>query len=200
MGIPDREKYLLMASTVAVVPALLAEAMAAAGFRRNPPPLMNRRSKKARIDQDKLELKKKVDESLRRLENEKLITKNGSQFVFLTNEEQDVNREIREISIERSVIIDKVGNELLYTLFGTNSKYTYDDRHDFAFNTIIDDRPRGQQREEIGIRILTPYYAYGNDPSTTELSMLSMHENNVLVVLPNDMSFLDEMEQALQIN
>ena len=28
----------------------LAEAMAAAGFRRNPPPLMNRRSKKARID------------------------------------------------------------------------------------------------------------------------------------------------------
>lgn len=152
------------------------------------------------IDQDKLELKKKVDESLRRLENEKLITKNGSQFIFLTNEEQDVNREIREISIERSAIIDKVGNELLYTLFGTNSKYTYDDRHDFAFNTIIDDRPRGQQREEIGIRILTPYYAYGNDPSTTELSMLSMHENNVLVVLPNDMSFLDEMEQALQID
>ena len=50
MGIPDKEKYLLMASTVAVVPALLAEAMAAAGFRRNQPPLMNRRSKKARIE------------------------------------------------------------------------------------------------------------------------------------------------------
>ena len=152
------------------------------------------------IDQDKLDLKKKVDESLRRLESEKLIIKNGNQFIFLTDEEQDVNREIREIRIDRSEIIDKVGDELLYALFGDNRKYRYGDRHDFAFNTIIDDRPRGQQRDEIGVRILTPYYAHGSDLSQSELMSLSMRENNVIVVLPNDMAFLDEMEQALQID
>lgn len=152
------------------------------------------------IDQDKLELKKKVDESLRRLESEKLIIKNGNQFIFLTDEEQDVNREIREIRIDRSEIIDKVGDELLYAFFGDNRKYRYGDRHDFAFNTIIDDRPRGQQRDEIGVRILTPYYAHGSDLSQSELMALSMRENNVIVVLPNDMAFLDEMEQALQID
>lgn len=152
------------------------------------------------IDQDKLDLKKKIDESLRRLESEKLIIKNGNQFLFLTDEEQDVNREIREIRIERSVIIDKVGDELLYALFGSNRKYRYGDRHDFAFNTIIDDRPRGQQRDEIGIRILTPYYAHGSELTAIELMTLSMRENNVVVALPNDMAFLDEMEQALQID
>ncbi len=152
------------------------------------------------IDQDKLELKKRVDESLRRLESEKLIIKNGNQFIFLTDEEQDVNREIREVSIDRSEIIDKVGDELLYALFGDNRKYRYGDRHDFGFNTVIDDRPRGQQREEIGVHILTPYYAPGSDLSQSELMAISMRENNVIVALPNDISFLDEMEQALQID
>lgn len=65
---------------------------------------------------------------------------------------------------------------------------------------MIDDRPRGQQRDEIGVRILTPYYAHGSDLSQSELMALSMRENNVIVVLPNDMAFLDEMEQALQID
>ncbi len=152
------------------------------------------------IDQDKLELKKKVDESLRRLESEKLIIKNGNQFIFLTDEEQDVNREIREIKIDPSEIIDKVSDELLYALFGDNRKYRYGDRHDFAFNTIIDERPRGQQREEIGIRIITPYYEHGSDLSQPQLMALSMRENNVIVALPSDMSFLDEMEKALQID
>lgn len=152
------------------------------------------------ISQDKLELKKKVDESLRRLESEKLIIKNGNQFIFLTNEEQDVNSEIKDIIVDRSEIIDKVGDELLYTLFGNNRKYRYGDRHDFAFNAMVDDRSRGQQRDEIGVHILTPYYALGGDLSQNELMMLSMRENNVIMVLPNDMSFLDEMEQALQID
>jgi hypothetical protein len=53
------------------------------------------------IDEDKIELKKKVDSSLRRLEEQRLITKNGDVFIFLTNEEQDINREIREIAQNR---------------------------------------------------------------------------------------------------
>lgn len=144
------------------------------------------------IDQDKIEAKKKVDASLRRLEEQKLIIKNGDQFIFLTNEEQDVNREIREIKIDTSEIIDKVGDDIFSALFGLNKKYRYNDRYDFAFNTIIDDRPRGAQKEEIGIRVLTPMYAHGG-ASDMELKSLSMRERNVIVSLPDDMSFIEEM-------
>lgn len=150
------------------------------------------------IDQDKIEAKKRVDVSLRRLEEQKLIIINGNQFIFLTNEEQDINREIREIKIDTSEIIDKVGDDIFSTLFGLNKKYRYSDRYDFPFNTIIDDRPRGAQKEEIGIRVLTPMYAHGG-VTEPELRAMSMRERNVIVALPSDMSFIDEMEQALQI-
>lgn len=150
------------------------------------------------INQDKIEAKKLVDASLRRLEEQKLIIKNGNQFIFLTNEEQDINREIREIKIDTSEIIDKVGDDIFSALFGLNKKYRYSDRYDFSFNTIIDDRPRGAQKEEIGIRVVTPMYAHGG-VTGPELRAMSMRERNVIVALPSDMSFIDEMEQALQI-
>jgi len=151
------------------------------------------------INQDKITLKKKIDASLRRLEEQRLITVNGDLFIFLTNEEQDVNREIREISIDHKELIDKVGAVIFDELFGVNKKYRHSDRNDFAFNTIIDDRPLGTQKEDIGIRVLTPYSSYhGKDDSSIRL--LSGAERNVIVVLPFNTEFLDEMQQVMQID
>jgi len=150
------------------------------------------------IDQDKIEAKKKVDASLRRLEEQKLIIKNGDQFIFLTNEEQDVNREIREIRIDQSEIIDKAGSEIFSALFGLNKKFRYNERYDFGFNTIIDDRPLGAQKEEIGLRVITPFYAHGG-ADDMEMKSISIRERNVIVAMPSDTGFLDEMEQSLQI-
>lgn len=151
------------------------------------------------IDQDRIETKKIVDASLRRLEQQKLIIKNGSQFIFLTNEEQDINREIREIKIDSSELLDKIGDQVFNVLFGLNKKYRYSDRYDFGCNTIIDERPRGTQRDEIGIRVLTPMYAHGG-ATDVEVKALSSRERNVFLVLPDEMSFFDEMEQAMQID
>jgi hypothetical protein len=150
------------------------------------------------LTSDRLSLRKQIDESLRRLESERLIIRNGDKFVFLTDEEQDVNREIREISIDRSEIVAKVGDAALYLLFKDNRKYRYSERHDFGFNIFVDDGARGQQKEEMGIRILTPYYSQGHDSQT--LGILSMREDNIIVALPQNLSFMDEMEQALQID
>jgi len=150
------------------------------------------------IDQDKIEAKKKVDASLRRLEEQKLIIKNGDTFEFLTNEEQDINREIREIRIDQSEIIDKAGGEIFSVLFGVNKKFRYNERHDFGFNTTIDDRPLGAQKEEIGLRVITPVYAHGG-ADDMEMKGISLRERNVIVALPSDTGFLDEMEQSLQI-
>jgi hypothetical protein len=152
------------------------------------------------IGQDKIGAKKRIDESLRRLDHEKLIIKNGEQYIFLTNEEQDVNREIREINVGRGEIIEKAGDLILGELFGVNRKYRYSDRYEFAFNFIIDDRPRGNQREEIGVRALTPYYQRGDEMDHSELGVMSLHERNVILRLPADTSFIDEMERALQID
>ena len=61
------------------------------------------------IDDDKIEIKKKIQESLNRLIRETLIQKNGDEYVFLTNDEQDINKEIQNMQVEISETINKVG-------------------------------------------------------------------------------------------
>ena len=52
------------------------------------------------IDADKLALRKKLEESLHRLEKETLIGRSGENYFFLTNEEQDVSREIKNVELD----------------------------------------------------------------------------------------------------
>ena len=47
------------------------------------------------IDADRLALRRKIEESLQRLEKETLISRSGENYFFLTNEERDINREIK---------------------------------------------------------------------------------------------------------
>jgi len=51
------------------------------------------------IDEDRLKLRKKIEDSLRRLERETLISRNGENYYFLTNEEQDISREIKNVEL-----------------------------------------------------------------------------------------------------
>lgn len=148
------------------------------------------------VDQDKLTLKKQIDGSLRRLEKETLIQKNGDRYTFLTNEEQDINKEIQNIAIDSGELIDKIGEEIFTGIY-SDRKYKYS-RYDFGFNQAIDDRPRGNQKEELTLRILTPYYS--GDATDTGLKLLSYQGNALVIKLPDDTSFIEEMERAMKID
>jgi hypothetical protein len=150
------------------------------------------------IDADKIELKKELEASLIRLSNETLIQKNGEEYVFLTNDEQDVNREIKNMHVDTAEVIQKIGEELFGGIY-PDKKYRYSTRYNFSFNTIIDDRPIGLQTHDIGLKIITPYYQTTTDLNQSELKMMSMRENNVILKLPFDTSYLEEMEQILKI-
>ena len=47
------------------------------------------------IDADRLALRRQIEESLARLEKETLISRSGDNYFFLTNEERDINKEIK---------------------------------------------------------------------------------------------------------
>ncbi|MDI6705674.1 MAG: BREX system P-loop protein BrxC [Bacillota bacterium] len=149
----------------------------------------------ASVDEDKLTLKKQIDSALRRLEKETLIQKNGDRYIFLTNEEQDINKEIQNIAIDSGELIDKIGEEIFGGIY-PDRKFKYS-RYDFGYNQIIDDRPRGTQKEELALRILTPYYS--GDTSDTGLKLLSYQGNAIVIKLPDDTSFIEEMEKAMKI-
>jgi len=150
------------------------------------------------IDADKIVLKKQIEKALNRLLKETLIQKNGDEYIFLTHEEQDVNNEIQNIPIDIGVIIQKVGEEIFNGIYG-DKKYKYNARYHFDFNKIIDDRYMSQPRSEIGLKIITPYHDVGVELTDQELKMMASRENNLIFKLPNDTSYLEEIEQILKI-
>lgn len=152
------------------------------------------------IDNDRIELKKKVEEALKVLARQMLIQKNGDIYVFLTDEEQEINREIEGQNVEMAEVLGKVAELIFEDLF-SDKKYRYpafSGRYNFAFNQLVDDRPyKTNQNHDIGVHILTPKSEYGSEETT--LRMLSGQGKEVLVVLPNDSVFLDELRSALKI-
>ncbi|WP_270659444.1 BREX system P-loop protein BrxC [Paraclostridium bifermentans] len=149
------------------------------------------------IDDDKIETKKKIQESLNKLIRETLVQKNGEEYVFLTNDEQDINKEIQNIQVEISETINKVGEVIFGEIYKTN-KFRYSPKKDFNFNKYIDETPYGLANNEIGIKIITPY----NDTDELtqyDLRQLSTRENNMIVKLSNDTTFLEEIEESLKI-
>lgn len=149
------------------------------------------------IDEDKIELKKNIQSSLNRLIRETLVQKNGELYIFLTDDEQDINKEINNISIEISETINKVG-EIVFEEIYKNNKFRYSPKRDFSFNKYIDSTSYGLANNEIGIRIITPYNDL-DDMSEQDLRMLSARENNVIIKLANDTTFLEEIESSLKI-
>lgn len=150
------------------------------------------------INDDKIELKKKIEGSLIRLSKETLIQKNGQEYIFLTNDEQDVNREIKNMHVDSAEVIQKIGDEIFNGIY-TDKKYRYSSKYHFSFNAIIDDRPIGGQTHDIGLKIITPYFDAAIDLNEAELKMMSVREQNVILKLPHDTSYLDEMTEILKI-
>ena len=151
------------------------------------------------IDTDRIDLKEKVEKALKILLSQNLIQKNGDTYEFLTNDEQVINQDIDRQSIEMAEVTRKI-SEIIFEDMFSDKRYRYDKhngRYTFAFNQIVDDQfYRGNQNNDIGVHILT---TNSDERHDTELRMRSGQKNEVLVVLPEDRSFIDEIQTYLKI-
>ena len=152
------------------------------------------------IEDDRIVLKQKVEESLNVLKSQHLIQKNSSIYVFLTDEEQEIDREIEFQDVQTQEVIAKVSEMIFEDIFD-DKRYRYpafNGRYAFSFNQTVDDRPyKANQSFDVGIRILTPAYDGGMDDAT--LRMMSGQGKEVIVLLPDDRAFIDELRRYLKI-
>lgn len=153
------------------------------------------------IDASHRDLTFKVKESLKRLIKETLVQENGEEYVFLTNDEQDVNKEIKNMAVDTGEVIQKIG-EIIFEDIYSDNKYSYSKKYMFNFNKIVDDRTRGPQNNEIGVRVTTANFDLvgGGGTSQGELKQLSVRENNVIINISNDINYLEEIENVLKID
>lgn len=152
------------------------------------------------IEDDRIELKAKVEDALKVLQRQMLVQRNGEIYVFLTDEEQEINREIESQNVEMAEVINKASEMIFEDIF-TDKKYRYpafNGRYAFGFNSLVDDRPyKSNQNYDIGVHILTPAADMGMDETT--LRMISGQGREVLAVLPDDRAFMEEIQRYLKI-
>lgn len=150
------------------------------------------------ISEDTLELRKKVETSLRKLCDEMLVQKNGDRYIFLTNEEQEAENLIRNIYVDPKDTVNHVAQVAFEEIIVLpNSKYRYSNRYQFSFNTKIDDRfYKNNSRNNITLHLLT---AYSGQENETALSMLSTTEKSVIVRMSDDYPYLSETESMKKI-
>ena len=148
------------------------------------------------IDADRIELKEKVERAIKILAQQNLIQKNSDTYEFLTNDEQVINQEIERQPVEMAEITKKI-SDIIFNEFIKETRYRYgmhNGRYTFAYNRAVDDQYNGNQSNDIGVHILT---ANAEDRNDTSLRMRSSKE--VIVVLPDDRTFIDEIRTFLKI-
>jgi len=152
------------------------------------------------VNDDRMALSQQVEDALKRLVRQTLVQKNGDIYVFLTDEEQEINRAIESQNVDSGEVIAKV-SEMIFDGLYDEKKYRYpafNGRYAFAFNQIVDDKPyKANQNFDITLKILTPNSDEVADDTT--MRILSGQSSCVLVVLPDDRTFLDEIRSAIQI-
>jgi molybdopterin converting factor small subunit len=95
------------------------------------------------INEDKITLKGKIETSLKSLEDETLIQKTSlDTYDFLTNEEQDVNRQINATAYDEGEIVRTVA-QMLYEEVLQDQKIKYG-KYEFPFNRFVDSQNIGQ--------------------------------------------------------
>jgi hypothetical protein len=148
------------------------------------------------VNEDKTVLKQKLTESLNKLRQERLIQKNGENFIFLTDEEQDINREIQSMSIDEMEIIQSLSDYLFEDVF-PEKKFRFSNHYHFDFNEILDTVKHGRQTASINLSVLSAISS--SNVEDQQLQMDSMNSRDLIVRLGGDASYIEEMEEVLKI-
>ena len=146
------------------------------------------------INDDKINIKTEIKESLQRLEGQTLIQRNNDQYKFLTDEEQEINREIKQIVIDQNRITEYL-SKMIYGYVYTDNKFTYKGRN-FSLTKYVDNY-KSTQEYEIGIKVIVTQV--GRDD--TNIVLQSAGENKfVFVKLELSTLTYNDIEYLLQVD
>ena len=135
------------------------------------------------FDQDLSALRKEVEQALSLLEQQTYVQRNGDLYEYLTDEEKDVEQEIKNTDIENQDLLSEI-DKLFFDHVLKVHKIRYDQNgQDYPFSRKID----GQvfRREyELSINVITPFNE--NADSNEKLKIQNMGRNELMVILPPD--------------
>lgn len=150
------------------------------------------------IQADKITMRKQLQRSLDRLVRENYVSRNGEIYLFLTDEEQDINREIRETHVDQSEIVHMIGQIVFADLYESR-RFRYKNRYDFPYDPMVDHAMIGQPMGEIKLRLVTMASDLDEDGADAALLLRSGAGNEAIVRLSRENDYYHELEELLKI-
>lgn len=133
--------------------------------------------------------RKKLEAALNLLEQQTYIQRNGEIYEYLTDEEKDIEEEIKNTEIETADVIKEL-ETLLFDGVIKQRKIRYENGQDHAYTRKMDDRSLSREFE-LAIHIVTPLS--DNFDNLTVQRMQSMGRDELRVVLPADARFMQDL-------
>ena len=142
---------------------------------------------------DKIVMRGQVRESLNRLMSQNYIGRIGDTYNFLTDEEQDIAREIKNTVVDTSAITERIAHMIFGDIY-TAKKFRYG-RYDFSFDQMVDTMAVGNVTGGMRLRILT----VATDPAEkSALHLMAGSAGQAFVVLAEN-NYYESLENAMKI-
>ncbi|CUR58079.1 conserved hypothetical protein [metagenome] len=134
-----------------------------------------------------------VKEALTLLETQTYVQRSGNVYEYLTNEEQVIEEEIKNVDIDASEVSAQLFKTLSGDVMKTNKIRCAKNGQDFPFGFKLDDQVHGPQKE-LSVHFITPEYPYTPD----ETRMHSAGKDELRVILEPDERVLTDLRLLLK--
>ena len=134
-----------------------------------------------------------VQDALTLLDSQTYVQRNGNVYEYLTNEEQVIEEEIKNVEIDAAEVSARLFKILSGDVVKATKMRYRKNGQDFAFGYKLDDQVHGQQKE-LAVHFITPAYPYG----LAEIKMHSAGKDELRVVLEPDNRVLSDLRILLK--
>lgn len=143
---------------------------------------------------DKISLRETVRDSLNRLLSQNYIGRTGETYNFLTDEEQDIQKAIKnDTSVDTAAIVERIAQMIFADIY-TTKKYRYG-KYDFAFNQMVDGVTVGAVTGGMCLKFLTDAT---DAAEKSKLRLMTESTGQAIAVLA-ETDYYNSLEQAMKI-
>ena len=133
--------------------------------------------------------RQKLETALHLLEQQTYIQRNGDLYEYLTDEEKDIEEEIKNTDVESTAVMEEL-EKLIFDGVIKQRKIRYDNGQDYPYTRKMDDRAFSRE-SELAIHLITPLS--DNFDNLMLQRMQSMGRDELRVVLPADARFMQDL-------
>lgn len=135
-------------------------------------------------------LKTQVEEALGLLESQTLIQRNGELYEYLTDEEQDVEAEIKNTEVQTEAVAAELEKLVFDGVIRTRKMRWDETGQDYAFTRKLDDKQLGREYE-LTINVITSFHDHRDalDKHKTD----TVYIDELRIVLPDNARLITDL-------